>query len=539
VLAALNWVTLHFEGHLLATSWFTFLLVAAFALVATALPSTDGGSPSPRARDVRLTLAGLALGLAAVTRPNALVVLPFVAALLLLPGTAPAVGPGRRARGVALLLAGTAVLVLPVLAANHRSEGEWMIQRNLAFNLYLGNHADSPGYPGIRPGRDWDELVTSPVREGVTSIAGHEAWFRSRVLTFAREDPAAFARLQVRKLLIFLNHREARTTLSPYFFERFVPFQASPVLVGFGLLGPLALVGLARTARRGSGASLAAAFLVPSSALVVLTVVGARYRAPLLPFFGIFAACALVGLARAARRRAGRELLGTAALLVPAVALVHLRFAELENPAYGEELARVATVYQEAGDLEEADRWWAESLREDPARVESWVNRASYAQARGDFAALEEAALAGLRASPGDWLLSMFLGRARLELGRPEESLEALRPVLEVRPGNPDLLAALARAHDAAGRPDSARVWFQRALERMEGRWEIGRDAAALLLREAAARPAGEARTELLSKARIALEAAWAAAPGHPELRSLAAQYDRLAPSRDASGSDG
>ncbi|NNE44704.1 MAG: hypothetical protein HKN12_10875, partial [Gemmatimonadetes bacterium] len=70
LLAAVYWPFLHFEGHLLATTWFTFLTVAAFAVLAA--------FPRSRSAPLRAIGAGLLLGAATVTRPNALVVLPFV-----------------------------------------------------------------------------------------------------------------------------------------------------------------------------------------------------------------------------------------------------------------------------------------------------------------------------------------------------------------------------------------------------------------------------------------------------------------------------
>lgn len=472
-LTAMNWVLIHFEGHLLATTYFTFLMVAAFRLTVAAGARSALG-------------AGLVLGVAALTRPNALAPLPFLAALLAfrsvrtarVEGEAPTAGrrgpdgTGRRRVGrllrPALLLAGTLVLVLPVVVRNYRTGGGWALQTNTGLNLYLGNAADSPGYPSIRPGREWDELVLAPARAGETTPGGQDAWFRARIVDFARRDPGAFLRLQLRKLLLFWNHREVRTTLSPYFFARFAPLQAAPFLVGFGFLGPLALAGLALSVRRPARFALPWIFTLPSMALVVLTVMGSRYRAPLLPFLAIFAAHTLVEAYRALQDRAWRRAAGIAALVVPAIALVHIRFDDLNDLKFGEETARVAAVYQQAGQADVAARWWAESLREEPDRNETWVSSASLAQARRDWKTLDAITAEGLRRRPDDWLLKMFRGRALLMLDRPDESLDVLRSVLPLRPGDPDLLAGLARAHAAAGRPDSALVWFRRAVDRLE-----------------------------------------------------------------------
>ena len=524
-LLAANWVTIHFEGHLLATTWFTFLVTLAYFVLARGeARGPAGAGPAAGPGAARALTTGVVLGLASLTRPNALALIPFAAAWIAFASATAT----RRRRNALLFLVAVAVVVGPVLVRNHRLSGLWTIQRNAAFNLYLGNHPGSPGYPDVRPGREWDRLVTAPARDGVTTAAGHEEWFRRRVLEFARDDPGAYLRLQGRKLLLFLNHREVRTTLSPYFFRRFAPLQGSPFLVGFGVLGPLALAGLGLAVRRPRPFALPGLFTLPPAALVVLTVMGSRYRAPVLPFLSIFAAHAIVELAGALRSRAWRKGAAIVALLAPAIVVVQLRFEDLETINFAEETARVASIAQERGDLETARRWWEESTREDPTRTETWVSRAALANARRDWRELDVLTAAGLRIRPDDWVLTMFRGRALLELGQPEESLEALRLVLPRRPRDPDLLAGVARAHAAAGRADSSLVWFRRSLPVAGERPEIWHDAAAAFLASARELPAGSARDGLLAEAATALDRGRRVAPEDPRLREMAAELDRL-----------
>jgi tetratricopeptide (TPR) repeat protein len=472
-LAAVYWPFLHFEGHLLATTWFTFLVVAAAWLVTRAV--TGAARPG-----LTLLAGGVVLGLATVTRPNPVVVLPVVAAILMrgrAAGTA-APAPARAAR-VALLVAGFALPVTPVLVQNHRLSGTIALQDHTGFNLYLGNGPGSPGYVSVRLGSEWDALSDAPRREaGAVTAAERNAWFLHRVVEHARAHPLRFLRLQARKVLLFLNRHEIRTTLSPYFFERFAPLQG--VLPGFGLVGPLALVGLVLAWRAPRRPWVLVAFALPSAALVIATVVGSRYRAPVVPFLLPFAAWTLVRSGAWIRERRAARVGLTGAGVAAAAAVVFLPFPELTRD-FGAEAAQVASVLESRGDFDEAESWWDRARREDPDRLEVYVGHAELALALEEWGRVEELTRGGLARYPGHPLLLLMRGRALLLLHRPQESIDALRRVLPARPGDPDLLAGLARAFADAGRADSSLYYFGRAIDADPDRPEVLDDAATLL----------------------------------------------------------
>jgi len=455
VLAAAYWPFFHFEAHLLATTWFTFLLVLAFWIGTKLEPP-----PSPSRRPWILAALGLALGLAAITRPNALASLPFVVAL------AAAKDDGRLPRRVARtwpVVAVVALLTLPVMARNQELGGLFALRHHLWINVWLGNRPDAPGFHSVRPGRDWDRASWAPEREGgVHGLVEHERWYRDRVVEFARDDPAGFAALQLRKLALFFNERELRVILSPYFFERWAPLQARPWLPDFGWVGPLAIVGLAIGAFARPRPALLWAFAAPQALAVVLTVVGSRYRLPVVPFLIAFAALAVVRVAGWIRARRWAPAAAALAALPVAAAIVH---RHLEEPGgFGEELARVAFVHEERGDFDGAARWWAESLREDPGRVESWLDYASLALRVGDARRAADAAARGLALAPEDADLLAVRGRACLREGKTDDAAAALTASLAVRPEDAATLADLGRALHDLGRSEEAAEAFRRSI---------------------------------------------------------------------------
>ncbi|MGH2571843.1 MAG: hypothetical protein ACRDGR_11490, partial [bacterium] len=385
--AATYWVFFHFEAHLVAETWFIFLMVVAFWLFAKLDPP-----PSRLHRPWILAAAGLALGVATITRPNAIASLPFLVWLVAAKDEGPVLARVVRTWPV---VAAVAAVTLPVMARNRDIGGLFAIRHHVAINFYLGNRPDAAGWHTIRPGRDWDRLTYEPEREGgVRDLAGHERWFRDKVLDFARDDPAGFAALQLRKLGLFWNERELREIMSPYFFARWAPLQAAPWLPDFGWIGPLAMVGLVLGLLPRPRPWLLYAFAMPQALVVVLTVVGGRYRLPVVPFLIAFAALAAARIAEWIRAR--RWVPSAMALAGVAVGAVIAHRDVPEPGGFAEELARVAFVYEERGDFEEAAGFWVESFREDPTRVDSYVGYSALALRAGDAPRALEATARGL-----------------------------------------------------------------------------------------------------------------------------------------------
>jgi Flp pilus assembly protein TadD len=475
VVAATYWVFFHFEAHLLATTWFTFLLVLAFWLFTRLDPA-----PAPERRPWWLAAAGLAIGVAAITRPNALLSLPF---LLWFAATKDEGSLGRRLVRTWPVVAAVVAVTLPVMVRNHQLSGMFALRHHMAINLYLGNRPDAPGYHTVRPGRDWDRLSWAPEQEGgVHGLPAHERWFRDRVVEFALDDPAAFAGLQLRKLGLFFHERELRVIMSPYFFERWAPLQGQPWWPDFGWVGPLAIVGLGLGIFAQSRPWLLWAFAVPQGLIIVLTVVGSRYRLPVVPFLIAFAAYALVRIGTWVRRRRWGPAAASLAAVAAATTIVHRDLAE--PGGFGEELARVAFVYEERGDFDEAARWWVESFREDPARIESYVDYAALALRVGDPARAADATARGLALAPADADLLELRGRALLRLERPDSAAVALTAALALRPDDADLLADLGRVLYDLGRSEESLDAFRGALRLRTDDPDLLLDAAHVLAAE-------------------------------------------------------
>lgn len=251
------------SGEVMSEAWFTFWLVLAAYLLS-----------HPHRRRVLLG-GGVAIGLAALTRPVGLLFWPAFALVAL--SAAPREGL-RRSLWVGLALAAT---LLPWTVRNYLVHGALVpISTHGGFILARSN-ADLPDW---RQEQGWgierETFVQFP-----TELERDHHW-RQQAMAFIRSHPGTYLRLSAERFLRFW-----------YFFSPGYNFW-------FTLLLPLFAAGLWRYGRR-EGFLLLSVFTGVSLAAFCLVLYGSvRFRLPLEPFFILFAAAAGADLVARYGRRA-------------------------------------------------------------------------------------------------------------------------------------------------------------------------------------------------------------------------------------------
>jgi len=317
-----------FEYQLLAETWTSLLTLMAVAWLLTALDRPD--VPTARAA----ALAGAALGLASLGRPNLLLVIAGVAIWL---AVSLRRGGRRAAWPVASLLIVAAVVILPTTIHNWRASGSpVLISANLGANLVTGNRDRADGISAIPVGVEWDDFQLQSFQAGYREPAASSRWLTGVAVEWIRRNPDRAAELLGRRVLALLSGWEPRNNIGAAWLA-----QRHDVVIlrrwwpGTWLVLPLAVVGLVAT--RWSRASTLLAVVIGAQAVSVLPFfVNARFRAPWLPLLAIFAvvgALALWDLRRGVGRRGG-ALLG---VLVAATIVVNVDWLGLGAPRWGAE----------------------------------------------------------------------------------------------------------------------------------------------------------------------------------------------------------
>lgn len=501
VAAASYWVLVYYDGELLIPTLFVPLTLLTLWLAL-------GYSQRPSLRSALLT--GLALGVAALARPNILLFAPLVA-LWMVARAAPAGAPG--AEGLkrylckaallpgALFSASLLVPILPVSAYNTFVADDFaLISTQGGVNLWIGNNPDSDGRTAVVPGTraGWwtgyhDAIAQASAAEGrdlePSEVSRH---YSARAWDFILGSPAESLGLMLRKAKMLWSHDEIGNNQPVRFFAYQFSTLARLLPLGFALLVSLGALGWLLSLRRGNELFPLVGFVPVYAATIVLFFVCSRFRVPLLAPLCIFAAHA--ALWTFARVRAGE--LGKAGVALFAVATGML--ASYSHPG-GTEVGdgagywKLGVAYGINGDAAQAELNLRKALEVSPGNTYAMVALAKVLDASGrSTEALDLLRQVHPTVSGGvDALQKLFEILAREE--RWTELDEAARLASSILPQLPESWMYRARARYSLGDPEGALAQFEEARRCDPNGFESHFSAGLLALELRRRRPAVEA----------------------------------------------
>jgi tetratricopeptide (TPR) repeat protein len=408
-------------------------------------------------------IAGLVLGALALSRENALVLVPVVIAWL---GYRFRNGSHdlRLVRPIAVFARGVALMLTPVAVRNYVVGHEVLLTTSqFGANFYIGNNEHADGkYDSLRWGhgsfplerRDAFEIAEEATGARLTARQVSAYW-SDRAWAWIRSHPLDWLKLMARKWMLVWNANEIADSDEPRVYE-----DASPVLtvlgrsVVFGTVCPLALVGVAATWRDRKRLAIAYLVLLSMAASASLFVVFARYRFPMVPVILVLAAAGIVDVVRLAREGRTRALLARGAMVAVCAVAVHWNLDNEENPratAY----YNLAVSLEQEGNADRAEANYANAIEDKPDFVQAHVNLGALLARRGDFdgAIVHERKALEIRSE--DAIAHTNLANALLEVGHLDEAELHYRAAVRIQPGLAearDGLAALSEVRNQQAR---------------------------------------------------------------------------------------
>jgi tetratricopeptide (TPR) repeat protein len=413
---------------------------------------------------------GVALGLLALTRENALVLPPIVALWLALD---PRCAPRVRSLRIAAVALGLALVLVPVGLRNAALGGRFLVTTSQSGpNFYIGNNPQATGrYAPLREGRGDARyertdatLLAQAARGRELTPAEVSAYWFERSREWIAERPGAWFALLGRKAGLTWHAGEIMDTdsLEAHADESAVLRLTSSVL-HFGIVVPLALVGVWATRRNWRRLWILYAMALALAASVALFFVMARYRNTLVPIVLLFAAAAVVEIVRCARARRWRWLAVAGAAIATAGIAVNWPLQASVDP-------RSITWYSlgqallEEGRLDEARRQLERAVEIEPGFAEAHVRLADLHARAGRSGDAERHARRAIDLEPGHGGAWTILGSLRLAQGRSAEAGEAYRQALEVDRSNPAAHNNLAVLLAGEGRLEEAVAHWRASL---------------------------------------------------------------------------
>ncbi len=424
VLMAVYPLFIYFDGELLIAVLLLFLILVGFLTLFLAWR-----------KDRHWFLPGLIFGLAAIARPN---VLLFVLSLVFWFRFEYRREFWRRAVPFFLCLL---VPILPVTVRNYLKSGKLvLIAWQGGTNFYIGNNELSDGTTAIVPGTRaswWGGY--NDVKIGAEKALGRELsgaeidrfWFR-KGLEFWRTRTVKALGLTLRKVYLWFSGYEVSNDRDVYFFKRYtllnlLLFKTPWLKFPFGVVLPLALVGIYLTRSRWRMLLPVYLFLGTYALSFIPFFITARYRMPVVPFFLLFA----VAGARELSRLRGKQLTVPLLIAVCSFVFFNLNLAgtgRIEDPAQNHFTA--ALGYYERG-------------RQDRAEVE--IERALALDSATNILSLRVTTL--------------------LKQGRIDEAKRVAEAAVRLHPDEPDAHGIAGNVWATAGEPGVAERFFQRVVE--------------------------------------------------------------------------
>jgi Tfp pilus assembly protein PilF len=453
---------LFFSSQLLPAGLATFLDTLVLLLGLNFLHK-----PTPR----RGLVCGAALGLAALAVPNILVLLP----VLILCALRFASSADNRRLLLAptfSLAAGALICISPVTIRNYVVSGELVpISTNGGINLYIGNNSDASATIGIRPGLDWNRLVAKPFEKGgATSESEAQNYFLRRVATYAFSEPWSFVRGIIVKTWHLVNSREIPRNIDVYTFRNYSVLLRSLVWrIGsfcfpFGLVLPLAILGMATTVRQNRDCAILVSAIAVYAASVVLFFPTTRYVLPMIPCVIVFAVLGVRAIVAGFRDRTpGRVILVSAWVVL--VLLLNLP-AELPTDAIdfeAELLTNVGVGLQTRDSTEKAIGYYERALAISPEYADAhfYMGTAFRDAGKGDRAMTCHRA--ALEHRPDHHRAMNDLAVLLSNEDRIEEAVSLLRRSIALDPANKRTMYNLAVGLLRLDKLPEANEWLKKA----------------------------------------------------------------------------
>jgi tetratricopeptide (TPR) repeat protein len=369
-------------------------------------------------------VAGLLLGVLALLRENALLLLPF-----LLPW-----GKGF-VRKSAALVGGLVLALLPVAIRNGIVGGDFLPTTSQGgVNFYIGNNPEADGtYQPIVPGKQIPALERQePMRVAEREVGRKlspgevSSFWMGKALGWAADHPGSFLRLQLRKLGMFWSWYEQPDAVDYYWVRGRSPALRWIALVEFGAVTLLALAGLWMIRRNPGPFAPALLFALGWMLTTIIFFLFSRYRLPAVPALMLLAA---IPLARVSRK----GILAVAAALIlphlagfqPRLDLVHYNLGRIED---------------ERGNPDAAREHYKAAFILNPRDFLACLNLGNHAARNGDWATALRFYQRAEELEPTSDDVQSNLGGVYLAMGQLDEAEARFDRALALNPENPSAL---------------------------------------------------------------------------------------------------
>jgi tetratricopeptide (TPR) repeat protein len=434
-------------------------------------------------------LAGLFLSLAALIRENIILLIPVIPLWFLSLKEEPV---GSRLLKGAFFLVGVFLIILPVTVRNFYVGGEFVLITSGGGEVfYLGNNPNADGtykIPAfitptpISEHEDFRTKARELTGKNLTRGESSRYWFH-RGISYIIENPLDYAKLELKKLLLFWNFYEYPDNQNYYLHRTHSRVLGAPV-VNFSAIAPLSMLGLFLSLSHFRKFAVLYFVFLAYLASFLMFFNYARFRLPAVPFLIIFGVYSIWWIAEKIKKRRFKPVFLSICVLIVFYIVVNLNMQD-DDPyrfLFATSYSNLGLCYEKAGEDEKAIDYFRKSLGIKPTKIPALkgLGRIFLRRARYDLA--EESYLKILEENPGFAEAHKWLGDTFAKAGKLDSAIAEYKKSIELEPENPifygdmgfvlirkDLYAEAIGAFEEASKikPDYARAYYGLSLSYM------------------------------------------------------------------------
>ena len=461
IIAAVYGPLIYFDARLLPAGLAALLTLVSLLLLMRAVERP--------AKTVFLA-AGLAMGMACIAVATLLPLIPAVAVWLFYWLRKNArLGFGHIGPWVFAFLLGAMLAIAPVTLRNYIIGGDTvLISYNGGVNFYIGNNRDYEQTLNLRPGWEWEQLISLPLRQDISLPSDKSRFFYARAVDYIRQSPFDYAGLLSKKTAHFWQGDERERNQEIYYWRKYSTVLATTlwkwgVAFPFGLLSPLALIGLLVYIRR-QGMSLPVVFLLTYSIAVIVFFATARYRIPIVPLLILFAANGAFWLYGIWRQKPVVPALLNTAVVGLLVMLVNWDLPPMDMQGRAATHNDLGNTYLRQGRHAMALLKYEQAVRRDSTYWQAWLNLGTLYAMRGDLRGAVPIFKRVLEHHPERAGVWSNLAGAYVGLGEYQRAVQVLEQAIEIPPPQANTYAELIRLYLYRQQYDKADKVYHRAL---------------------------------------------------------------------------
>jgi tetratricopeptide (TPR) repeat protein len=401
-------------------------------------------------------LAGIVLGLSAITRPNILIFVPFVLLWICLKFWRE--NRNRIVSSGLFFLLGMILVTSPVTFRN------WMVGKDFVLiasqggiNFFIGNNpiADGKTATGgfvslpLEGYKDnvWISSITLAEKSLGKKLKPSEIsdfWYKQG-FHFIKTYPLKFLQLLGKKLYYFWNSYEIEIIRNIYFFSRWSSvlrlFLWDHLLCfPFGIISPLAIFGIILNAKFWKKFFLTYAFILSYMFSVILFFVTSRHRLPVVPFLIIFASYSIYWLVEKIRNKQTKSFFVSLSILLPLFLVTNSNLFGVKQTDLSPSYKSLGAAYSEKGQYDLAIAAYQKGLEINPNFAELHRNLGYAYHEKGFWEKAIKEYEQAITLAPHLAEAYGELGYIYEQMNRDEEAFQTYKKALEID-------STLVRAH--------------------------------------------------------------------------------------------